>query len=361
LAEKIQQIPAPTFGEQQRAEFIKQKFVESGINDVVLDGVGNVYARIIGQGTRLPLVVSAHLDTVFPESTNLSLTRAPGKIIGPGIGDNSLGLAALFGLYWIVFEKEQVNNICLPLDGDIWLVANIAEEGLGNLLGMKAVVDRFGKDVRAYIILEGMSLGHIFHRGLGVRRYSISVNTPGGHSWLDFGQPSAIHELAELIDRIRKIEYPTEPRTSYNIGTISGGTSVNTIASNANLQLDLRSVSPSMLDGISNQIEALVRETNQSTGKDIQVVADVIGERPAGEISSDHPLVKIATDCHRGYGIRPKLNIGSTDANEPLNRGYPAICIGLTTGGGAHTAHEYIDIEPVGQGLGVLSDLVQAI
>ena len=361
LAEKIQQIPAPTFGEQQRAEFIKQYFVKCGIKDVVLDGVGNVYARIIGQGTGLPLVISAHLDTVFPESTDLSLSRAQGKIIGPGIGDNSLGLAALFGLYWLISEKEMVNNNAPTLDRDIWLVANVGEEGLGNLFGMKAVVDQFGKDVRAYIILEGMSLGQIFHQGLGVRRYRITVNTPGGHSWVDFGQPSAIHELAELIVKIRNLDFPARPRTSYNIGTISGGTSVNTIASTANLQLDLRSVSPSVLDKISNQIEALEKDTIQGAGKDIQVTADVIGERPAGEISSDHPLVKIAEECHRANGIRAKLNIGSTDANEPLSRGYPAICIGLTTGGGVHTIHEYIDIQPVGKGLGVLYDLVHAI
>jgi len=361
IAKIIQQIPAPTFEEHQRAGFMLRYFLEMGLKDVILDDTGNVYALIKGQGEKPPLVISAHLDTVFPSDTDLSISQNRKKMIGPGIGDNSLGLAGLFGLCWFLSDTSFEQNSKPHLPGDIWLVANVGEEGLGNLKGMKAVVNRFGEDVLGYIILEGMSLGQIYHRGLGVRRYLISVHTKGGHSWVDYGNPSAIHELADLVVKITNLEFPAEPRTSYNVGVISGGTSVNTIAAEAHLQLDLRSTSPVVLRILSSQVEELVNRANQQGGEDIHVVAEMIGERPAGEIPEDHPLVKLAVECHAANGLRVNLNIGSTDANEPLSRGFPAICMGLTTGGGSHTLGEYINIKPVAQGLQILVDLVWAV
>ncbi|OGO11943.1 MAG: hypothetical protein A2Y53_01435 [Chloroflexi bacterium RBG_16_47_49] len=361
LAGEIQQIPAPTFEEQLRAEFIQRYFSESGVKEVSSDEIGNVYALIKGRGEKAPLVVSAHLDTVFPTNTDLTISRTIEKINGPGIGDNSLGLAGLFGLYWTLSETNGDQNGLPSLPGDLWLVANVGEEGLGNLKGMKAVVNRFGDEALAYIVLEGMSLGQIYHRGLGVRRYRISVRTKGGHSWVDFGNPSAIHELAELVVKIKHLDFPSEHRTTFNIGVISGGTSVNTIATEASLQLDLRSVNTQALDEITKQVNKLVDQANQKGGKAVQVEAVVIGERPAGGISEKHPLIKLAVDCHSANGIGTKLNIGSTDANEPLSRGLPAICMGLTTGGGSHTTGEFIDIKPVAQGLHILVDLVQAV
>lgn len=361
LTEKIQQIAAPTFDEYQRAEFIFNTFREHGLKDVELDPMGNVFAHIKGQGRKPPLIVSAHLDTVFPGGTDLTITRKIEKITGPGIGDNSLGLAGLFGLYWILGDKSPNQSQRLPKTCDVWLVANVAEEGLGNLKGMQAVVNRFDNEVTAYIILEGMSLGYIYHRALGVKRYQINVHTRGGHSWLDYGKPSAIHILADLIGKIKNLYFPADPRTSYNVGVISGGTTINTIAAEASLQLDLRSLSPSVLETVSNQVEDLVEVENLKGGEEIYIHADVVGERPAGVIPTEHSLVKKAFQCHIQNGIEPKLNVGSTDANIPLSRGYPAICMGLTTGGGAHTTSEYIDIAPVGQGLGILVDLIQML
>ena len=247
------------------------------------------------------------------------------------------------------------------LDGDLWLVADVGEEGLGDLKGMKAVVDRIGKDASAYLILEGMSFGQIYHRGLGVRRYRISVHTKGGHSWVDYGNPSAIHELAEMVVKIKNLALPVEPRTSLNVGMITGGTSVNTIAAEASLELDLRSVNPQALNVLIGQVLAIVEETNRKYGDVMISKAEVIGDRPAGEIPADHPLVKLASRCYARVGTNVKLNIGSTDANIPLSRGLPAICVGLTTGGGAHTMGEYIDIRPLEQGLGTLVDIIQTI
>jgi acetylornithine deacetylase/succinyl-diaminopimelate desuccinylase-like protein len=331
-----------------------------GATDVQMDALGNVYFRIKGGGTNPAIVVSAHLDTVFPLGTDLTARRAADKIYGPGIGDNSLGLAGLCGLYWALNQDNNIMKKTTNLGGDIWLVANVGEEGLGNLKGMKAVVDRFGNDPLAYIILEGMALGQIYHRGLGVKRYRISVHTMGGHSWVDFGRPSAIHQLADLVVKFNAISLPVEPRTSLNVGMITGGTSVNTIAAEASCELDLRSENAQVLTSLSDRVLKIVEEANLIYKQAVKVMAEVIGERPAGEIPGNHPLVSLGMDCYVANGIQAKLNIGSTDANEPLSRGLPAICIGLTTGGGSHSRGEYIETQPVSLGLGTLVDLILA-
>ena len=180
LAVEIQQIPSPTFHETRRAEFVGRNFYNLGLQDSFKDESGNVYACLKGRGEIQPVVVTAHLDTVFPEGTDLSGMRTIEKITGPGIGDNSLGLAGLFGLYWALRGTRSGQREDRLLPGDVWLVANVGEEGLGDLKGMKSVVNRFQGNVLAYIILEGMSLGQIYHRGLGVCRYEISVDTKGG-------------------------------------------------------------------------------------------------------------------------------------------------------------------------------------
>ncbi len=352
LACQIQQIPAPTFQEGERAAFLQQRFMEEGLADVGQDDVGNVYARLSGAGEALPLVVSAHLDTVFPLETDLTLTRQDDYLQGPGIGDNSLGLAALFGLLWHL----RAEGVSLP--GDLWLVANVGEEGLGNLRGMHAVVDRFGRAPLAYIVLEGMGLGQVYHRGLGVRRYRITLHTEGGHSWVHHGRPSAVHELARLVTHLTRIPLPASPRTTLNVGVIQGGTTVNTIASTAWLELDLRSESPDALASLSRTAETLAQQTAR---RGVRVDVEVIGNRPAGELPARHSLVQSALAALREQGVKPQLNIGSTDANAPLSRGLPAICLGLTEGGGAHSSQEYIRVEPLARGLTALTSLVRRV
>jgi tripeptide aminopeptidase len=361
LAIAIQQIPAPTFNEAARAEFVRLCFLGEGLADVEMDAAGNVYARLPGSGRGKPLVVSAHLDTVFPSNVDLHIERqpefhdgtgTPARILGPGIGDNSLGVAALSGLVWALRERG------LTLPGDLWLVANTGEEGLGNLSGMQTLVERFGSGPIAYCILEAMALGQVYHRGLGVLRYRISAHTSGGHSWIDYGQPSAIHELTALSTRIAALEPPITPRTTLNIGIISGGSSVNTIAAEAMLELDLRSESTSALEALDRQVQLLVQEA-QKPG--VRVEAEIIGQRPSGGLPADHALVRLAQDCLRAVGIEPHLNTGSTDANLPLSRGLPAVTIGLTTGGKAHTVNEFINIPPLEKGIEQLLRLVMGV
>ena len=349
LALQIQQIPAPTFEEARRAEFIRARFQAEGLTDVQIDSVGNVLASLPGSGAGRPLVISAHIDTVFPVETDLTFHRSAGKIFAPGIGDNSLGVAALFGILWRLREQ----NFALPCD--VWFVANVCEEGLGDLRGMRAVVDRFGGDVRGYLVLEGMAFGHVYNRGTGVRRFRITVRTAGGHSWSDYGKPSAIHELSRLVVRLAEIKLTASPRTTLNVGKIAGGTSINTIAAEAQLELDLRSEDESTLQGLVHQVEELVTAMKK-TGVDWDT--QMIGNRPAGFISAEHPLIRTALSSLTRLGVEPSLTIGSTDANAPFSKGYPAVVLGVTTGGGAHTLKEYIDILPIENGITHLVDVV---
>ena len=349
---QIQQIPAPTFQEQERAELVRDLFTAEGLNDICIDDVGNVFARLSGAGTAKPLIVSAHLDTVFPMETNLRLARGSDLVHGPGLGDNSLGVAALFGLLWALRERQ------IPLRGDVWFVANVCEEGLGDLRGMKAVVDRFENNVHAYLVLEGLALGHVYHRAVGVKRYRITARTSGGHSWSDYGQPSAVHELAKLVVELASFSLPTYPRTTMNVGKISGGTSVNVIASEASLDLDLRSEGQEALASLVSAVERLIQKANK-TG--VSMEWQVIGQRPAGEISASHPLVLLARDCLREQGLDAGLISGSTDANIPLSKGYPAIVLGITMGGSAHTVHEFFNIAPIAQGMEQLVRFVSRV
>jgi acetylornithine deacetylase/succinyl-diaminopimelate desuccinylase-like protein len=352
LAVQIQQIPAPTFHEQKRAEFIQKLFIDEGLQDVCSDGTGNVLGRFPGMGEGKPLIVSAHMDTVFPLETDLRVEWGIELIHGPGLGDNSLGVASLFGLLWSL--KERAN----PLRGDVWLVANVAEEGLGDLRGMKAVVDRFGANVHAYLVVEGLALGHVYYRAVGVKRYRVTARTGGGHSWSDYGHPSAVHEIAKLIVGLTSLTLPAHPRTTMNVGKISGGTSVNVIASEAAFDLDLRSEGPEALAELISAAEKLIQHARRPG---VNIEAQVIGQRPAGEISASHPLVLLAKDCLREQGLDAGLISGSTDANIPLSKGYPAIVLGMTTGGSAHTVHEYINTAPVAQGLGQLVSFVSRV
>jgi acetylornithine deacetylase/succinyl-diaminopimelate desuccinylase-like protein len=348
----IQAIPAPTFNEGPRADFVWKRFQALGLQDIQRDSVGNVLGRLPGadeQANPRPLFVSAHIDTVHPLGTPLNAHIFPDQIIGPGIGDNALGLAAMLSLIDLLREQGT------QLPGSLWLAANVGEEGLGDLRGMEAIVDRFQGQPLAYIVLEGMGLGTVLHRGLGVERYRISVQTPGGHSWVNYGQPSAIHELCRLVTRLTNTPLPHSPCTTMNVGVISGGTSVNTVAANAWCELDLRSEDKRTLAEIVHQVHVIARAA-QKRKVDVQV--ERIGRRLAGELSARHPLVGLASGILEEMGLQPRLEIASTDANLPLSRGYPAICVGITNGHKAHTTEETIFTAQIGMGMEQLYRLV---
>jgi acetylornithine deacetylase/succinyl-diaminopimelate desuccinylase-like protein len=354
LAIQIQQHPAPTLEETLRGKFIEQQLrAEPGtLSEIQIDAAGNVLACLPGEGTAPPLVISAHMDTVFPLDTVLTVHREEGRVYGPGIGDNSLGVAGLFGVLWSLRER----GIRLP--GDVWVAANTCEEGLGDLRGMKMLVERFGALPKAYLVLEGMALGHIYNKAVGVQRYKISLHTQGGHSWTDYGRPSAIHTLSALITEISAIQPPAHPHTTLNVGRISGGTSINTIAADAWMELDLRSEDSGSLARLISQVENLVEAVRQP-GMLVEMLP--IGQRPSGEIRPDHAIIRLAQACLHAQGIDSVLTVGSTDANIPLSKGYPALVLGLTHGGGAHTIHEFIETQHLEQGLEHIVQFIQRL
>lgn len=336
LAIAVQQIPAPTFAEQVRADFVQWQFEAMGLADVMRDELGNVLGCWPGEGRGKPVLVSAHLDTVFAAATDLTIRREGSLVHGPGIGDNSVGVAGLLMLAQMIKESG------LRPRHDIWFVANVNEEGLGDLRGMRAVVEKFGRDAAAYIIIEGGVFGHIFHQAIAVKRYRIEITTPGGHSWGNFGTPSAIHLLGRLIAAIDQIQVADRPRTTYNVGLIEGGTTINTIAAQASLSLDLRSEDNHALSNLQAQVQKAIASI--PTQNDVKLTVTPIGDRPAGFIRLDHPLINLTESALRQVGCSEIIySSGSTDANIPLSQGLPAVCIGLAHSHNAHRLDEYLD------------------
>jgi acetylornithine deacetylase/succinyl-diaminopimelate desuccinylase-like protein len=314
-----------------------------------LDEAGNLYARLPGAG-RPALAISAHLDTVFPQGTDLASRRTAQRLHGPGIGDNAVALAALVELAHD-FAQD-------PPPGDLWLVANVCEEGLGNLRGMREVVARLQDTVSAYLVLEGMALGHIYHRALPSRRFRLTAEGQGGHSWIHAGRASALHQLIQVGAELARLAVPADPKSTLNIGLMHGGRSVNSIADRAQLEMDLRSETEASLEALVDQV---VRLTTHSGEDGLKLTLTLVGSRPAGGLAEDHPLVRAAAQAlRRGSRRKAKLGAGSTDASVPLNQAYPAVCVGLTTGGEAHTLREFIDLPPMEGGYRSLLNLIEA-
>ena len=361
LCVAVQQIPAPTGAETERAAWVEERMRAIGLAGVERDELNNVYGRVPGLQAGPALLVSAHTDTVFPRETDLRLRRlGNGLLRGPGIGDNSTGVAGLLTL------AETLVQLAAP-QVDIWLVANSMEEGLGDLRGMKRVVDRLhtvgsapaGEEngvLGAVLVIEGMGLGRIVHQALGVRRYRTSAAAPGGHSWGDFGAASAVHGLVAVAEEIVALQVPCTPRTTFNIGRIGGGTSINTIAQEAWMELDLRSASPETLIWLDGQVQRIVErrvDAHRACDDGLTLRHEQIGHRPAGEIPFEHPLVQAACTVLRELGIeeRSDARMSSTDANVPLSRNIPAVCVGLTDGGDVHRLSEWIDPLPLVKGM----------
>jgi acetylornithine deacetylase/succinyl-diaminopimelate desuccinylase-like protein len=332
----IQQIPAPTFDEARRGAEVAGRMRALGLADVQIDAVGNVYGRRAGHSGGPGLLIAAHLDTVFPAETDLAVRRDGMRIYGPGLGDNSMGVAALLHLAQALMKADVANA------GDIWFVANVGEEGLGDLRGMRAAVEQLSGQIGAAIALEGCDPGRVIHAGLGVRRYQISATASGGHSWSQFGSPSAIHALVRLAAQLTQLDVPKQPRSSFNIGVIQGGSSVNTIAERASLLLDLRSTAPEGLGALIDQVEQSVAQA-RATEAGVIFALETVGDRPAGSIARDHALTQLAGAAYGAEGLGEIYEIASTDANIPLSRGIPAVCIGVCDGGNAHRLDEYIE------------------
>ena len=339
----INQVEAPPFQESERAGFYMAKLQESGLSDVRQDAEGNVYGVFRGNGNGPRLFVSAHLDTVFAAGTDVMVKEKDGKLFAPGIADNARGLAAILSVIRAL-RRSGVQTV-----GDIVFGGNVGEEGLGDLRGIKAFF-RENTNVDGYITVDGVKEQIITYLATGSRRYEITYRGPGGHSWNAFGLPSAIHALGRAIAKIGDVQTPSQPKTTFTVGTITGGTSVNSIAADASMLLDLRSASEAELKKLETEVLALLQvaadEENARWGSNaIRVEIKLVGDRPAGQQSPDLPIVQAAWAASEAVVVPPEFGpASSTDANLPMSLGIPAIRL---CGGGAegnnHSLDEWYD------------------
>ena len=347
-------IPAPPFGEAERAVWFCARFAEMGLVGATVDAEGNAVAelRVEGaEGDGPVVMLSAHLDTVFPAGTDCAPREDEGRILGPGACDNGAGLAALLGLAAAMIHAEIVPGCAIVF------AANVGEEGEGDLRGMRhlfAAAPYAGR-VRSAIALEGGSEAMVVDRALGSRRLRVTITGPGGHSWADAGRANPIMTLAAALVEIGKLRLPARPRTTLNCGVIRGGTSVNSIPESAAADLDLRSVSGMELDrvelGVLETLTRVVEAENQRRGeKELKLHVARIGDRAAGALEANAGLATSLRAVDRHLGIATEARIGSTDANLPLSLGVPALAIGAGgTGWGVHTLQEGYD--PTGRDL----------
>ena len=344
LARRICEIPAPTGNEWERAQLVASLWREQGYSPEI-DAIGNVYIRRGKRENGPVLMLLAHTDTVFPQTTPISVERQGDILRGPGIGDNSVSVAAMINTLGVLDELER------ECDTDIVAVANVGEEGLGNLLGARAAVERYRERLGAVIAIDG-NLGNLVHVAVGSKRWRITVSGPGGHSYGNFGMPSAIHGLGRIIAAIAQLEVPQQPKTTFNVGLIEGGTSINTIAAHATALLDLRSTDIAALNQGADQVRRIIE---QHAGPDLRTEIDILGERPAGMRSQADPLVQLAAKAITWLGMEPKYEASSTDANIPISLNIPALCIGITQVKRAHTLEEFLYVPPIGDGLAQLT------
>lgn len=339
----INEIPSPPFHEQERAHYYKARLEEAGLADVREDSEGNVFGVYKGKGKGPCVFVSAHLDTVFDAGTDVTVREKNGLLYAPGIADNARGLAAILSVIRALKETG------IETVGDIVFGGDVGEEGLGDLRGVKAFF-RENKEIDGYIAIDGVKEQIITYLATGSRRYEIKYVGPGGHSWNAFGLPSAIHALGRAIAKIAEVQTPSDPKTTFTVGTITGGTSVNSIAAEASMLLDMRSASELELGKLETAVMALLQEaaTEENArwnSNEIKVEIKLVGDRPAGQQPSGANIVQAAWAATEAAGLIPEFGpASSTDANLPMSLGIPAIRL---CGGGAeehnHSLNESYD------------------
>jgi tripeptide aminopeptidase len=350
---RITEIPAPPFQEAQRASAVQSLLADAGLATQI-DKTGNVIAELRGANEKEIVVVASHLDTVFPPGTDVTVHRDGSRMTAPGISDNGSGIAALLAF------SRALQFAHLKPQRTILFVGDVGEEGEGNLRGMRAIVDAYRSKLKAVVVLDGSGTDHVTTKALASRRLEALITGPGGHSWSDFGMPNPINALVRASVRFINTKVPATPRTTFNIGQIEGGTSVNSIPHEARLKLDIRSESEDeltrlesalrecMIAGVRDEMES---SRDRSKGK-LEWKVDLLGSRPGGELSADSPLLASLRAADEIIGNQSRIERSSTDANIPLSLGIDAISIGAGgSGGGAHSLLEWYD--PAGREMGL--------
>jgi acetylornithine deacetylase/succinyl-diaminopimelate desuccinylase-like protein len=343
----ICEIPAPPFGEEARAEYLAARFRQHGLGETAIDAEGNCIALRRGANLRPLLVMSAHLDTVFPAGTNFTVRREGARMFAPGIADDGCGLVALLALV------GALEAAAIETEGSVLFVGTVGEEGEGNLRGARHLLTggEWAREIDAFVSLDGPGLEGITHRAVGSRRYRVRCAGAGGHSWGDFGVPNPVHALGRIIARLIAYPAPARPRTTYNVGRVEGGAGVNCIAQEALMDVDLRSESADELKRLDAYFRRAAREAageenaaRRANTPPLELEMKLIGDRPGGETPKDAPLVLLAEAATRAVGSAPRRDCSSTDSNIAISLGVPAITVGA--GGlsaNSHTLDEWYD------------------
>jgi tripeptide aminopeptidase len=362
---QLARIPAPPFGEKERSDWLLDRFLELGLEDVHADEVGNVFGTHAGgchpNTDAKCIALSAHIDTVFPAGTPLNVQQQGTRLYGPGISDNGAGVTALLAIAGALRDRRVEHS------DPILFIGNVGEEGEGDLRGMRHIFSqaRWRDSIASNLILDGAGSDTIVAEALGSRRFEVIVRGPGGHSWSDFGAPNPIVVLAHAIETFTRTSVTTAPKTTFNIGVIRGGTSVNSIPESASMRVDIRSTSTAEIERLEGALrvaldnavreeteisEARAPSQKRAFGLSSELV--MIGDRPGGELSPDSRLLRVLRGVDAHLGNVAQVQRASTDANIPLSLGREAVAIGGGgSGGGAHTLHEWFDI--TGRDLGL--------
>ncbi|NKB34339.1 MAG: M20/M25/M40 family metallo-hydrolase [Pseudomonadales bacterium] len=364
---ELTEIPAPPFGEENRAARYAELLLEAGLEDVFIDEVGNAIGRRPGTRGDRVVAYSAHLDTVFPIETDVSVRFDGDRLYAPGIGDNTRGLITVLTVLRAM-EHAQIET-----EADIWFIGNVGEEGLGDLSGMKHLFREGADPIDTILVVDGGESSRIVFGGVGSHRYRVTYRGPGGHSWGAFGLANPQHALGRaiaLFDQSALSVTREGEKTSYNIGRIGGGTSINSIPFEAWMEVDMRSGSQTKLDEIDAVFQAAVQlaleqeNTDRDDGPELSVEVARVGTRPAAQGNSNAQLVQHALAATQAFGIEPELQISSTDANLPISKGIPAITMSRGgIGGGAHSLDEWWENEDghIGIQIGLVTLLAEAI
>ena len=344
---RICETPAPTFHEGARARLVASEFEALGL-EVQTDDAGNVIAPLgFGEGPRI--LVAAHLHTVFGPETDVTVRREGERLLAPGIGDNSASLAVM-----LTFARWARAQGCPGLPR-ITLAATTGEEGLGDLCGARALVATKADETDMFVALDG-HLGTVVESAVGSKRYEVTFRAAGGHSWGDFPAPSAVHTLADAVHALNRMRIPQQPRSSYNVGQICGGTSVNAIAQEASFNLDLRSLAGSVLEELEREALGLIRKVSRHHG--VECVLEKVGDRPAGS-ADNGVMIRAARTSLENLKIPVQTVASSTDANAAMAAGLPAIGFGVYCGGDAHRLSEWLEPSSLRVGLEAFRQLLR--
>jgi tripeptide aminopeptidase len=346
---QLTEIPAPPFKEEARAKVYLEMLRAVGLSDVEMDAEGNVMGLRKGTGSGNIVAVVAHLDTVFPEGTDVKVKREGNRLNAPGVGDNTRGAALMLAVI------RAMNAAKFQTVDDILFVGNVGEEGEGDLRGVKYLMQKgkYKDRIKEFIAIDGGEQGSITRGGVGSRRYRVTFKGPGGHSYGAFGLVNPAFAMGNAIAKFSRIKVPQQPKTTFNVGVVSGGTSVNSIPYEMQMVVDMRSTDCGELKKVDDQFLAIVREAVEEENavrstREGRITADtqLIGDRPCGETPEHSPIVQTTAAVVRAFGLKPTFGISSTDSNIPMSMGIPAVTIGRGPGGRAHALDEWTVVEP---------------